>query len=280
MRRWRWWIVGAAALVVVLAVGGPFVYIHLIEGPPPPKLALPPTGTSATTASTAVNAAGLDGTYAVSSGSEAGYRVSEVLLGQDSTAVGRTARVWGTVTVAGGAVTSAVLTVDMASVTSDQSERNAQFDGRIMDVAQYPTATLALAKPLPLRTAPAVGSKATYTATANLTMHGTTRSVTFPLAVERTTSGVYVLADVPVTFAEWGIANPSVGGFVTTADSGTVEALVHLTEGPGNPAGTGASGAPAQGGAPSPVTVPRTTVPSLTIPSSCPPPPLAVRRRF
>ncbi|MGP8058309.1 MAG: YceI family protein [Acidimicrobiales bacterium] len=269
MRRWRWWIVGAVAVIVVLAVGGPFVYIHLVEGPPPPKLALPSTRTGgSTTASAAVDASSLDGTYTVGSGSEAGYRVSEVLIGQHSTAVGRTARIWGTVTVAGGAVTSAVLTVDMASVTSDQSERNAQFDGRIMDVAQYPTAALALTEPLPLRTALAVGSKATYTATANLTMHGATRSVTFPLAAERTTSGVYVLADVPVTFAEWGIANPSVGGFVTTADSGTVEVLVHLTKGAGNPAGTGASSAPAPGGAPSPVTVPRTTVPSLTIPNS------------
>jgi hypothetical protein len=29
----------------------------------------------------------------------------------------------------------------MASVTSDQSQRNAQFDGRIMDVSTYPTVT-------------------------------------------------------------------------------------------------------------------------------------------
>ena len=41
-KRWRW-LVGAAAIVVVLALGAPFVYIHFIEGPPPPKLTLPTT---------------------------------------------------------------------------------------------------------------------------------------------------------------------------------------------------------------------------------------------
>ena len=260
---------GGVALVVVLGVAGPFVYIHFIEGPPPPKLALPPThaasGTSVSTAGAASSSP--DGTYAVGGGSKAGYRVSEVLIGQQSTAVGRTDKVWGSVTIAGSDVTAARVAVDMASVTSDQAERNAQFDGRIMDVAQYPTATLTLTKPISLGSVPAVGAGATYTATANLTMHGTTRAVTFPLSAERTAQGIYVLADVPVVFADWGIANPSVGGFVTTDNSGTVEVLVHLVKGAGNPAATGPSSSSVGGGAPSPVTVPKTTVPSLTIPS-------------
>jgi len=269
MRRWRWWIAGGLALVVVLAVGGPFVYIHFIEGPPPPKLALPSTHpTTSTGRSTPAPAtAKLDGTYAVGAGSEAGYRVSEVLIGQRSTAVGRTKMISGSVTITGSQVTGAAITVDMATVSSDQSERNAQFDSRIMDVARFPTATLTLTKPIRLGTVPPVGSRATYSASATLTLRGTTRPVTFPLSAERTASGIYVLAEVPVVFADWGIANPSVGGFVTTDNSGTVEVLVDLTKGAGNPAVTGsASGSAGGGGAPSPVTVPRTTVPSLTIP--------------
>jgi hypothetical protein len=39
--RLPWWIAGGVAVVVVPAVGGPFVYIHLIEGPPPTALSLP-----------------------------------------------------------------------------------------------------------------------------------------------------------------------------------------------------------------------------------------------
>ena len=148
--RKRWpWLVGAATVVVVLAVGAPFVYIHFIEGPPPSKLVLPttPSTTTAATSGTTSDIASVGGSYKVGSGSEAGYRVMEVLLGQNSTAVGRTTKIWGSVTISGTSVTAGKFTVDMASVESDQSERNAQFDSRIMDVASYPTATLKLTSP-------------------------------------------------------------------------------------------------------------------------------------
>jgi polyisoprenoid-binding protein YceI len=264
-KRWKW-LVGAVVVVVILAIAAPFIYIHFIEGPAPAKLALPSEHSTSSTGSSGTATASVDGTYHVGAGSEAGYRVSEVLIGQHATAVGRTAKIWGPVTIAGSRVTAATFTVNMASVISDQSERNAQFDGRIMDVATYPTATLTLSDPIALGRVPAVGSKAAYTATGELTMHGVTRKVTFPLTAERTSDGIYVLADVPIVFANWDIANPSVGGFVTTADSGTLEALVHLVTGAGNPVSTG-SGTSPSGGAPGPVTVPKTTVPSITIPS-------------
>ncbi len=268
MRKWWRWLVGIAILVVVLAVGGPFIYIHYIEGPPPPKLALPAGHASGTVASGGGSSvARVDGTYHVGSGSEAGYRVSEVLIGQNSTAVGRTSKLWGSVTISGASVTAGTVTVDMASVESDQSGRNAQFDGRIMDVARYPTATLKLTAPIALGTVPGVGSEITYSATGDLTMHGVTRQVTFSLVAERTANGIDGLTDIPIVFANWNIGNPSIGGFVTTANSGTLEVLIHLTMGAGNPAESGSSSNSGGGGLPGPVTVPKTTVPKLTIPN-------------
>jgi polyisoprenoid-binding protein YceI len=269
MRRWWRWVVAAAVVVVALAIAVPLIYIHFIEGTPPSKLVLPTThSTSAAASGTGSDTASTDGTYLVGSGSEAGYRVTEVLIGQNSTAVGRTTSIWGSVTISGASVTTGTFTVDMASVVSDQSERNGQFDGRIMNVAQYPTATLKLTTPIALGTIPPVGSNATYTATGNLTMHGLTRQVTFPLTAERTSDGIFALADVPIVFADWNIANPSIGGFVTTDSSGTLEVLVHLTKGAGNPAVTGSGTSSGGGGAPGQVTVPKTTVPKITIPSS------------
>jgi polyisoprenoid-binding protein YceI len=267
-QRWRW-IVSAVVVVVVLAVAAPFVYIHFIEGPAPAKLALPTTHLTAPTARTGSSSAtaDVDGAYHVGSGSQAGYRVTEVLIGQNSTAVGRTTKISGSVTISGSSVTAATFTVGMASVESDQSERNAQFDGRIMNVAQYPTATLKLTEPIVLATIPPLGSKASYTATGELTMHGVTRNVTFPMTAERSSGVIYALADIPIVFAKWNIANPSIGGFVTTESSGTLEALVVLTKGAGNPAVTGQSPSSTSGGAPGPVTVPKTTVPKITIPS-------------
>ncbi len=278
-KRWKW-LVGGVAILVVLAIAGPFVYIHFIEGPAPAKLSLPAphaTTTSTTsgtsgTSSTSSTSSTVNGTYQVGSGSEAGYRVSEVLVGQHATAVGRTSKIWGSVSISNDAVTSGSFGVDMASVVSDQSQRNAQFDGRIMDVTQYPTATLKLTAPIVLGSVPAIGAKAAYEASGILDMHGVSRAVRFSLSTERTTNGIYALADIPIVFARWNIANPSMGGFVTTADSGTLEVLVYLTTGPGNPvvSGSGSSSSSSGGvggGGGGPVTVPRTTVPKITIPN-------------
>ncbi len=197
-----------------------------------------------------------------------GYRVQEILIGQHSTAVGRTTKVSVALTIAHSEVTGGSFVVDMSSVTSDQSERNAQFDSRIMDVAQYPTATLRLTAPIKLGTLPATAATSTHSATADLTMHGVTKSVSFSVTAERTAGGVDVLTDIPIQFSEWNIDNPSVGGFVTTADNDTLEVLLDLTQGAGNPTVSGGSGSSgSSGGAPSPVTVPSTTVPPLTIPT-------------
>jgi polyisoprenoid-binding protein YceI len=261
--------IGVAVLIVLAAVLGPYIYIHFIEGPAPAKLELPTSSTS-TTSSTSKGSvstsSSLDGSWNVGAGSMAGYRVQEVLVGQNATAVGRTSKIWGSLAIAGSMVTKGTFTVDMASVVSDQGERNARFDGPIMDVSQYPTATLTLATPIDLGTIPAEGAVAHYNAVSNLDLHGVTKSMSFPVTAERVGSAIDVLADIPITFSQWNIANPSIGGFVTTASNGTLEVLLHLTQGPGNPVSTSSGSANPVGGG-GPVTVPSTTVPPLRVPS-------------
>ncbi|HEX9623716.1 MAG TPA: hypothetical protein VF979_05000, partial [Streptosporangiaceae bacterium] len=68
----------------------PFVYIHFIEGPGPAPLTLKPnspTPTPSTSTETAPNS--LPGTWTTTAGSVVGYRVNEVLVGQNNVAVGR-----------------------------------------------------------------------------------------------------------------------------------------------------------------------------------------------
>lgn len=268
-----WGIIAAAALVAIVAIAGPYVYIHFIEGPAPAKLELPkaPSSTTTSLASGASSASeptssSLDGSWNVGTGSLAGYRVQEVLLGQSATAVGRTSEIWGSLTIAGSLVTKGTFTVNMASVVSDQSQRNAHFDGPIMDVSQYPTATLTLSSPIGLGAVPPEGVQEHYDATGTLDMHGVTKTVTFTVSAERLGSDIDVLADITIPFSGWDIANPSIGGFVTTANSGTLEVLLHLTQGAGNPASTSSSSGGSVGGG-GPITVPSTTVPPLTVPS-------------
>jgi polyisoprenoid-binding protein YceI len=159
-----------------------------------------------------------------------GYRVNEVLTGQTNVAVGRTGDISGSMTIRGSTVTTASFTVQMATIKSDQSQRDAQFNGRIMDTASYPTGTLTLTSPIALGTLPAGGVIRTYQATADLTLHGHTRAVTFALRAERTSAGIEVSGSIPVLFADWGISNPSFGGFVTTQNHGLLEFLVKFSQ--------------------------------------------------
>ena len=241
-RHWLRWLIGAIVVLVVLGVGGPFIYIHFFNGSTPAALSLPTASSSASSSpgGTATGGTGtanteasgsLAGTYSVGSGSVVGYRVNEVLLGQSTTAVGRTTSVTGHLTIVGSTATAAAFSVPMDTVHSDKSERDGQFDGRIMDVSQYPTGTFALTSPIDLAPLPATGMIKSYTATGKLMLHGTTRTVTFTLTAERSTAKdggtqIEVVGDIPVLFSDYNVQNPSVGGFVTTQDHGLLEFLL------------------------------------------------------
>jgi polyisoprenoid-binding protein YceI len=140
--------------------------------------------------------------------------------------VGRSSSVTGQMMVKGTTVKTAGFTVKMATIHTDSAQRDSQFDGRIMDVATYPDGTFALTKPIVLAPLPAAGTIKTYSATGNLTLHGQTRSVTFPVKAELTSSAIEVQGSIPVLFSKWGIPNPSFTGFVTTQNHGIMEFLL------------------------------------------------------
>ena len=220
--------------MVVLAVGGPFVYIHFIEGKAPAPLSLstpttvaPPAAATGASGSSTVASTVL-GKWDVSSGSIAGYRIKETLFGQSNTAVGRTSTITGSITVSGTEITTGRFSVDMTTVKSDQSLRDEQFQGRIMDTSTYPTATFVLTSPVRLGSIPAVGTTITETATGQLTLHGTTKTVTFQVQARRSSSTVSVTGSIPIVFADYGINNPS-GGPATTANHGVLEFLLDFS---------------------------------------------------
>jgi|ERR1022692_594340 polyisoprenoid-binding protein YceI len=236
-RRLAVWLGGGVVALVVAVVGGTFLYIHVIEGPAPAPLSLPgksssatPSASSAPSGTTATTPGSLPGTWTVRSGSQVGYRVKEVLFGQNNIAVGRTSSISGSMTIKGSVVTAATFTVQMATIRSDQSQRDAQFNGRIMDTSTYPTGVLKLTRPITIAPLPAAGVIKAYTATADLTLHGRTRTVTFTLKAERVGTVIETNGSIPVLFADWGIGNPSFGGAVTTQNHGLLEFLIKLAK--------------------------------------------------
>jgi polyisoprenoid-binding protein YceI len=234
-RRWKRWALASIAAVAAVIVGGPFLYIHFIEGKAPAPFRLniqPPVTTPAATAAAAspgaTSSTSVDGNWSVAAASRAGYRVNEILFGQTNTAVGRTSSVTGTITISGTTVTAASFSVDMTSVKSDRSQRDNQFHGRIMDTASYPTATFTLSQPIRLSSVPAEGVTVTESASGNLNMHGATKAVTFAVTATRNASGIQVVGSIPITFATWNIPNPSFGP-VSTDDHGILEVFLNLT---------------------------------------------------
>jgi polyisoprenoid-binding protein YceI len=228
-RRWRWTVAGVIA-VVVLAVAGPFVYINFVKSDAPAPLiaaTTAPTTPATTQAGQSASDGSIAGTYSVTSGSQAGYRVKEVLFGQDAEAVGRTSAVTGQITVDGTRVTAGDFSVDLTTVQSDESRRDNQFQGRIMDTATYPTATFKLAQPIELSSLPADGATISAKAQGQLTLHGTTRQVTVDVSAQRSAGSIRLSGQIPVTFADWNIPNPSFGP-ASTEDHGLIEFLLVL----------------------------------------------------
>ncbi|RZS62529.1 YceI family protein [Xylanimonas ulmi] len=164
-------------------------------------------------------AAGLDGVWTAQDGSYAGYRVEEVLRGEDATVTGRTPQVRAQVTLDDGTLTAASVTVDMASVATDQPPRDLYFRSTALRTGDFPTATFALTSPTPLPD----GATA-VTLTGDLTIHGVTRRVDVAAQVAQTRGGdaIQVVGSVPVTFADYGVEAPSLG-FVTVEAAGSVE---------------------------------------------------------
>jgi polyisoprenoid-binding protein YceI len=214
------WIIGVVVAALVVVVGGPFVYFHFIEGKAPPKLALDPTALPTTVAGTKQTP--LAGSWKVGSGSIVRYRVKETLFGQSSTAVGTTNTVTGSLTIAGTQLTKAAFTVDMTTVKSDRSQRDGQFQGRIMDTSQFPTGTFTLTSPVELAPVPKDGVEADYTAKGKLMLHGTTKDVTLTLQTSRSGNTIQVVGNTLITFADYNIGNPS-GGPASVGNSGTLE---------------------------------------------------------
>ena len=220
---WKAYLVGAVVLVAALAVGGPFVYARWIapEAAAPLSVGMtPPTAAPVDALATA---------YTVGPGSHAGYRVGELLSGQRVDAVGRTTEVTGSVQLADTRVTAGEITVDIRTVTSDQSRRDDYFTESIMETSRYPNAAFTLTRPVDLGAEFASGARVTVDATGMLTVKDVTREVTFPLTALRGGDTIDVSGSVPVTFTDFGIEPPNFGNVVKVDPTGEVEFLLKLS---------------------------------------------------
>ena len=220
-------IVAALIVLALLAVAGPWVYINLIKDDAPDALTLQPAvTTTAGEVQQPTNAT--DGEWAVVADSVVGYRVKEILFGQDTEGVGRTSDVTGSLVIANNEVTSAEFSVDMTSLKSDSSRRDRQVNDRILDTATYPTATFALNDPIALTPEALAGSDFTANTTGTLTLRGVTKTVPVALTARLVDNVIEVNGSIEIVFAEWQIPDPSVSAIVVE-DRGLLEFLIRFS---------------------------------------------------
>ena len=208
---WRWILAGgvALALVVVAAIG---LAITLQTTPSPLVL---PVGTRSVPVGT------IDGTWGVTSGSVAGFRVKEAFLVFSNDIVGRTDGVSGSLTVAGNQVEQASFRVDLITIKVGGKQESAF--AKSLDTEDHPNAVISLSKPFTLTAAFTSGSRIARTVAGDLTMRGIRRPVTISVSARREGALLQAVGTIPIDFSSWGIDYPE-----GLADHGTAEYLLIL----------------------------------------------------
>jgi polyisoprenoid-binding protein YceI len=236
-KRWLTWVVIGGVGAVVLFFAAIFVYANFLNDSPDAldetdlSDALVATTAPATDQATVpvtvpatvpVPVPSFDGDWVPTTASEFGYRVEEVLAGVNTTAVGRSNEIEGMLTLDGTTATVVDITVQVENITSDDSRRDNQFRGRIMNAAEFPTAEFRITEPIDFGRIPEGDEQVVAMATGELTLRGVTNPVTFDVTAQTTGGRIGVLGSIPVVFEDYGIENPSFG-VVSTEDEGLVE---------------------------------------------------------
>jgi polyisoprenoid-binding protein YceI len=219
-------------VVVLVAGGGYYVFARQSSGGPPPvslgsesPIAISSGATSAASGST-------NGTWTVNgTQSFVGYRVREKLgfLPAPSDAVGRTSAVTGAMTVAGTSVTAVKISADLSQLRSNEARRDEHLQTMGLETDSFPTATFSLTSPITFAKLPAKGEVIKESATGDFTLHGVTKRITIPIQARWDGSTIEVVSSFPVQFSDYSIQAPTIAGFVSVQDNGTVELKLVFT---------------------------------------------------
>ncbi|WGW13216.1 YceI family protein [Saxibacter everestensis] len=219
------WIAAAVVVVVAGVAIGTRLYVAGENERAPSAL----TGSPQTTAQASEPAETIDGSWTSVDGSQAGYRVKEVLNGNDVNVVGRTDQVESTVTVEGKKATTADITVDLVSVATDQDKRDQYFAGHAIDTNTYPDATFSLTEPLDLATIAESTGELDIEAKGTLSINGVDNEVSTTFNVRREAETITVTGSIPLTFDDYNVTAPDLG-FVKVEPEGQIEFAINYAK--------------------------------------------------
>ena len=191
------------------------------------------TATSDTTAPTAA-AVELPGAWSVdtesgefdfesATGTFAGFRINEKIseVG-DVTAVGRTGEVDGSIEIAGTTLSAATFTVDLSTLTTNDRGRDDKVQGAL-ETDQFPLATFVLTEPVDLGADAAAGQPISVAGAGDLTIHGVTKAVVFPLEAQLVGSTIVIVGSLEISLADFGVVAPTAPIVLSVEDVAVVE---------------------------------------------------------
>jgi polyisoprenoid-binding protein YceI len=218
-------VIGAVVAVVALAGGAGYIYYFSGLRSAPAQLGLSATPIAATSPTvTPAATASLTGSWTVTTGSLAGYRINELFVGQSSKhqAVARTTTVSGGLTVSGDStgyqVSSLTFTADLTSLHSvdtvagrDVTQRDGVVN-RQLDVQQFPTATFtATSASVP---GGITNQAVDVSVTGKLTIHGVTKDVTIKAKAQLVGGKAEIAGSTSISMTDYGVSPPQMP-FVT-----------------------------------------------------------------
>ena len=164
----------------------------------------------------------------ITQGTKARYRVTEQLAGISfpNDAVGTTEAITGSIIVNpdGSIAPGSKVTVDLKTLSSDQSMRDNYLQNRTLETAKFPTLevvpkrTVGLASPLPSGNQAQAG----FQLVADVTLHGVTKETTWNVVATFGNAAVAGRATTTVDFAMFNMTKPSLARLVS------VEEKIHL----------------------------------------------------
>ena len=197
----------AAAAVAVLVAGGGWLFLASRDAPPSARLR-PGAG--------AGGDGQPDGDWVVASDADGfvGYRVRERLgsISAPNDVVGRSPAVSGTATIAGGVLTAAEVTVDMTRLRTDVEPRDGRMRDEGLETARFPTAGFRLRQPVPLGDVSG-GRVVELRLPGDLTLHGVTRAVEFPVQARWDGATIQVAGGTRIRRADFDLEVPSLAGY-------------------------------------------------------------------
>lgn len=160
----------------------------------------------------------------VTQGTRARYRVTEQLAGISfpNDAVGTTEAITGSIVVNpdGTFASGSKLTVDLRTLTSDQSMRDNYIQNRTLETAKFPTMefvpkrAVGLPSPLPA----GMQAQAGFQLIGDLTLHGVTKEVTWNVVATFGAELVGGRATTTIDFASYNMTKPTLARLVSVDD--------------------------------------------------------------